>query len=183
MNSPRDPISQARNAQRVSQHTPKNIEDKPVEHEAVHTPPRARTRAHKSTEHVDQFWVDRAKIPPDVDVEWKRVSNKGEEDPFYIARMREQGWEPVNPLDHPDWVPVPPGYDKPNIIKSGLMLMERPMSLTLEARAEERLNARNQIIEAEERLGKTPDGTLTRDHEGAKARIVKEYVRPIQVEE
>ena len=164
-------------------HTPAHHNTTESAHEPVHEKPRVRTRSRTSANQVDQFYVDLKRIPSDVSVEWKRVTNMGQEDPFYIARMREQGWEPVNPKEHPDWVPLPPGYDKPSIIKEGLMLMERPKELTMQAEAEQRQLARNQIVEAEERLGKTPDGTLTRDHEGAKPKVVKEMMRPIQAED
>ena len=105
----------------------------------------------------------------------------GLEDPFYIASMREQGWEPVDPRRHPTW--VPPGYDKPHIIKGGQILMERPIELTNEARAEAKMLATKQIVEAEQRLGMTPKDTLTRDHAGAKPRVVKEMMRPVAIEE
>ena len=97
--------------------------------------------------------------------------------------MRSQGWEPVDPKRHPNW--VPPGYDKPNIIKSGQILMERPLSLTREAQAEQRQLAKTQMREAEQRLGMTPKDTLTRSHTGVEPRITKEYVRavPIAIEE
>ena len=61
--------------------------------------------------------------------------------------------------------------------------MERPQSLTDEAKAENRKLAKQQMREAEQRLGMTPKDTLTRDHEGVKPRLVKELMRPIQIDE
>jgi len=175
--------SAERPPQRVSEHAPEAALREP-EHDIEHTPGRERKRTRNNTvNHEDEFYVNLAAVPPDVSVEWKRLSNVGEENPFYIARMREQGWEPVNPLDHPDWVPVPPGYDKTTIIKGGQILMERPMSLTKEARAESKTAAKQQVREAEQRLGMTPKGEMTRDHDGAKPRIVKEMMRPIAIED
>jgi hypothetical protein len=126
------------------------------------------------------FWIPLNEIPEGSSYEWKRVSNVGAEDPFYIAGMREQGWEPVLAARHPTW--VPPGYDKPHIIKSGLMLMERPMALTLEARAEARQLANQQIREAEQRLGMTGKGEATRDLAEVRPRVVKEMMRAIPIE-
>lgn len=149
-------------------------------HETVHGAPR-RTRRRKATVQEDMFYVPIDEIPEGSSYEWKRWSVNGLEDPFYIAQMREQGWEPVNPKSHPTW--VPPGYSQPHIIKGGMILMERPQSLTDEAKAENRKLAKQQMREAEQRLGMTPKDTLTRDHEGVKPRLVKELMRPIQIDE
>jgi hypothetical protein len=43
-----------------------------------------------------------------------------------------------------------------------MILMERPMELTEEARAEDDMNARRQVRDKEVELGKTPAGTLER---------------------
>jgi hypothetical protein len=177
------PKSALRGEQRVPEHATA-AETREPEHAAEHVNERIRTRTRNSQiNREDPFYVNMAAIPPDVSVEWKRFTNVGQEDSFYIARMREQGWEPVNPLEHPDWVPVPPGYDKTTIIKDGLMLMERPAHLTKEARAEAQTLADKQIVEAEQRLGKTNKGEMTRDHEGAKPRIIKEVGRMVAIEE
>ncbi len=149
-------------------------------HEAVHGEAR-RTRRRKSTVNEDMFYVPLAEIPEGLSYEWKRYSVHGQEDPFYIAQMREQGWEPVDPKRHPAW--VPPGYNQPHLIKGGMLLMERPLELTLEARAEQRQLAKRQMREAEQRLGMTPKDTLTRQHPGVEPKITKEILRPIQIEE
>ena len=146
------------------------------QHEPVHAEAR-RTRRRKSTVNDDMFYIPLDEIPEGSSYEWKRWSVNGLEDPFYIAQMREQGWEPVNPKRHPTW--VPPGYSQPHIIKGGQILMERPLSLTQEAQAEQRKLAKTQMREAEQRLGMTPKDTLTRQHPGAEPRIVKEYMRPV----
>jgi len=149
-------------------------------HESVHGEPR-RTRRRKSEVNQDMFYVPLEEIPEGSSYEWKRFSINGQEDPFYLASMREQGWEPVNPKRHPTW--VPPGYSQPHIIKGGLILMERPVELTGEARREQRMLAKTQMREAEQRLGMTPKDTLTRQHQGVEPRITKEYVRAVQVVE
>ncbi len=143
---------------------------------AAHDKP-VRTRRRKLLTHDDQFWLPVEEIPEGLSYEWKRMSVMGQDDPFYIAQLREQGWEPVLATRHPNW--VPPGYDKPNIIKGGLILMERPEELTAEARAEEKKMAKQQVREAEARLGMTPRGELSRDHPGIKVGVMKEWNRPV----
>ena len=153
-------------------------------HEEAHAPARStRTRRRKSTVQDDMFYIPVEEIPEGSSYEWKRHSVNGMEDPFYLASMREQGWEPVDPKKHPNW--VPPGYSQPHIIKGGQILMERPMELTKQARAEDQQLARRQIREAEQRLGLTPKDTMTRSFPGAEPKITKEIGRmiPTAIEE
>lgn len=146
-----------------------------AQREATHSAPR-RTRRKKQNQE-DTFYIPLGEIPDGSSYEWKRYSVNGQEDPFYLASMREQGWEPVDPKRHPTW--VPPNYTLPHIIKGGQILMERPIELTEEARAESRQLARRQITEAEQRLGMTPKDTLTRQHPDLRNRVVKEVGRMI----
>ena len=167
-------------ASRPPQHVPMAAMREP-EHEQEHDAPRVRTRRRSSSHNQDEFYIPVEEIPDGLSYEFKRVRVMGKEDPFYLAQMREQGWEPVPSSRHPTW--VPPGYTEPNIIKGDQILMDRPMELTLEAQGEARQQARQQVIEAEQRLGKTPKGELTREHEGVKPKIVKELGRMIAIEE
>lgn len=143
--------------------------------EPVHVAKRTRRRKSTITENLFDIPID--EIPEGSSYEWKRHSVNGQEDPFYLAQLREQGWEPVNPKLHPSW--LPPGYNQPHIIKGGQILMERPLSLTQEARAENRQLARRQMREAEQRLGMTPKGELSREHPDLKNRVVKEVGRMV----
>lgn len=165
------------------------IVGKAVNRDPVHEKP-VRTRRRKLLQNEDQFYLPVDEIPDThkamldgelvVSYEWKRYSNMGQEDPFYIASLREQGWEPVPPSRHPNW--VPPGYAEPHIIKGGLMLMERPVHLSIEARKEEKSLAKRQVREAEARLGMTPKGEMTRNFPGVEPKVTKEYVRPVVVQ-
>jgi hypothetical protein len=178
------PQSGVRTPNRVPEHAAAAEQAHEPEHEATHVNQRIRTRTrHSMINRDDPYYVNIAAIPPDTDVNWKRVSNVGKDDPFYIASMREQGWEPVNPKEHPDWVPVPPDYDKNFIEKGGLILMERPMALTIEARNEGIQAANQQVIEAEQRLGMTPKGEMTREHKDVRPRLDRQYMRPMAIEE
>ena len=165
--------------ERPAQHAAKVAEREP-QRDTLHGEAR-RTRRRKATGNEDMFYIPVDEIPEGSSYEWKRWSVNGQEDPFYIAQMREQGWEPVNPKKHPNW--VPPGYSQPNIIKGGMILMERPIELTNEAKAEQRQLAKKQTREAEQRLGMTPKGELTREHPDVAPRVVKEYMRPVSIEE
>ena len=165
-----------------SRPTPEN--QRPAVHadagnDPAHPPERVRTRRRSSMSSNDPFWIPTDEIPQGSSYEWKRVSVVGQEDPFYIAGLREDGWEPVLASRHPTW--VPPGYDQPHIIKSGLMLMERPMSLTKEARDEAFTKANQQIREAEQRLGMTGTGEATRSLPEVRPRGVKEMLRAIPI--
>lgn len=166
---------------REAAHQPQGRAPRMAAHADEHEVPRARTRRRKSTVNEDQYYVPTEEIPEGLSYEWKRWSVTGQHDPFYIASMREQGWEPVPPKRHPNW--VPPGYNEPHIIKGGMILMDRPMELTLEAKREVRQLSKRQVVEAEQRLGMTPRGEMTRDFEGARPKVVKEMMRPIAVED
>ena len=169
-----------RNAIRPAEHV-EGVSAREADHEPAHESPRVRTRSRKATVNEDMFYIPVEEIPEGSSYEWKRYSVNGQQDPFYLAGMRQQGWEPVDPKRHPNW--VPPGYAEPNIIKGGMILMERPIELTQEARRETRALAKQQMVEAEQRLGMTPKDTLTRQHAEVAPRITKEIGRMIQIED
>ena len=170
---------------RNSDRTPAHVAAAPSIREPEHAPnhTRARTRQRHSDTNQDMFYIPVEEIPEGSSYEWKRFSVHGQQDPFYLAQMREQGWEPVDPKRHPNW--LPPGYSEPSIIKHGMILMERPIELTREAQSETRAAATKQIIEAEQRLGLAPKDTMTRDHREVQPRVVKEIGRmiPAPIEE
>ena len=169
-------------APRAAAHAPNRVDARMESHVEEHEAPRLRTRRRKATVSENPFDIPRDEIPEGLDYEWKRWSNVGDHDPFYIAAQREQGWEPVPPKRHPNW--VPPGYNEPHIIKGGMILMDRPMELTLEARKELRQLSRQQVREAEQRLGMTPKGELSRDADDrVRPRITKEVGRMVPIEE
>lgn len=174
------PAAAPRTALRMPDHAPATAA-READHEAAHESPRVRTRSRRSTVNEDMFYIPVEEIPEGSSYEWKRYSVNGLEDPFYLAQMREQGWEPVDPKRHPNW--VPPDYKSPTIIKGGQILMERPIELTQEARQEQRQLARKQTIEAEQRLGMTPKDTMTRQYKGVEPQIHKEIGRMIPIEE
>jgi hypothetical protein len=159
---------------RAAQHA-SGREQREPEHVEVHVKPRVRRR--KATVVEDQFYIPLDEIPEGLSYEWKRYTVNGQEDPYYIANMREQGWEPVDPKRHPNW--VPPGYSQPHIIKGGQILMERPIELTEEARAEQKMLAKRQVREAEQRLGRTEGNEMQR----LQPSVTKEIGRMVPVVE
>lgn len=165
---------------RAAQHKAGRTNTREAAHEGAHAAPR-RTRRRKSVINENIFYIPEEEIPEGSSYEWKRWTVHGLEDPFYIAQMREQGWEPVDPKRHPNW--LPPGYAQPHIIKGGQILMERPIELTEEARAEQRSLSKRQVREAEQRLGLTPRDTGTRSLPEVAPRVHKEIGRMVQIED
>jgi hypothetical protein len=169
-------VRQRRNANREPEH----VAEAPVrqtQHVKGRLTVRGRTRQNKSTmtDSPLDFPIDQ--IPEGSSYEWKRFSVFGKEDPFYLSKMRDQGWEPVDPKMHANL--LPPGYKEPHIIKDGMILMERPIELTQQARKEMRQDAITQVRDAENRLGRGGDEEMER----LKPSLQKEMMIPIAIEE
>jgi hypothetical protein len=179
-----DALASAPNADRGPMHIAPGADAREPSHEPVHASPRVRTRQSHATARANPFDLPKDEIPEGSSYEWKRFSVMGQSadhDPFYLSEMRRQGWEPVDPRRHPNW--VPPGYDKPTIIRDGLILMERPIELTNDARQEQKQMARAQMREAQERLGLAPRDTMTRDFDGIRPRVERQIMRPVPIED
>lgn len=178
--------TEARVARRTTTSRPPQhpVEEGPVREasrESEHPQARTRRRTRSATVADNPFDIPVSEIPAGSTYEWKRYTVMGKEDPFYISNMRAQGWEPVDPKAHPNW--LPPNYKESHIVRDGLILMERPKELTEEARAEQRQLSKQQVREAEQRLGMTPNNTLTREHDRVKPQVTKEMMRPIAIQE
>lgn len=104
---------------------------------------------------VNEFFIPPHLPPQGWSWEWKRESNVGETDPFYMSKLHQVGWEPVMYESYPGV--FAPEYDdkgqatKGPVRRKGLILMERSAVLTQEAfedetrRADERVgNSRKQ---------------------------------------
>lgn len=133
-------------------------------------PARKRTRQRLGT--VDKFHIAADRIPPGMAYEWKRYEVLGQHDHSYSQSLSENGWDPVDASRHPDL--MPPGH-KGAIIRDGLMLMERPVELSEEAKAEDYQMARDQVRVNEAKMADTPHGTMTRDHATARPRVGRSY--------
>jgi hypothetical protein len=148
------------------------------EHEPQQVQARTRTRRRfaDAAPHSHDQYVNHDAIPDTVDLNWKRFSAYGQEYPYYLEQQRKQGWEPVNPQEHPDWVSLPPGYDATVVLIEGLILMERPMELTIEARQENDVLNKRRIDEAKMRAGQKSSAG---EAERLRPKIEEQYGRMI----
>jgi hypothetical protein len=118
----------------------------------------------KRTSVGDIFHIPRELIPEGWDFQWIPVSVTGNTEIVLDQQlmMMENGWRPIMADRFPGRF-MPPGH-KGQIIRGGQGLYERPMSLTLEARAEDIRNAKQLISDRNESFKMTglkknmPDG-------------------------
>jgi hypothetical protein len=122
----------------------------PVREEPTAAPVR-RQRVRQGT---DRYAFDRSIIPDGWTYEWKRHSVLGQEDPAYLAELHQLGYSPVPAERHPGQF-LPVGYTGA-IILGGMILMERPMELEMEARDEDAMRARAQVRGSREQFGMIP---------------------------
>lgn len=128
----------------------------------------------KLTGAVDKYDLNALgiKAPPGWTYEWKRKTIAGMEDVDHINSLGENGWTSVPAERHTGTA----GKSRTGeIVRDGLMLMERPVELTNEARAEERAAARAQIqAQNDQYRGNMPRGMST-DHPGVRPSIRGNY--------
>ena len=130
----------------------------------------ARTRQRKGNQVIDPFYIPPRLIPDGMSWEWKRHTTYGQQDVSYENSLMENGWEPVDASRPEVKGFMPAGYKGP-VIRNGLMLMERPIELTQEARDEDTMLARSQVRAKEQQLRDAPDGTFERTKVVAKTTI------------
>lgn len=85
---------------------------------------------------ADQFSIPDDLQEPGWSYQWCRTSTLGQEDVSHMVSLQENGWRHV-PASRPSWRGrfMPENYEGP-IYRDGLVLMERPASLTEEAQRE-----------------------------------------------
>jgi len=106
----------------------------------------------------DKYW---APPPPDGwDYQWKLKSVLNQDDIDRIRQNEMNGWEPVPLTRHPELMPR--GWKGDTIEVGGLVLMERPMMFTQEAREEERRAAREAVVTKEAQMREGRSGDLGR---------------------
>jgi hypothetical protein len=124
-------------------------------------------------EGVDEFYIDRSRLPPGWDAEWKTKTVMGAEDPAQMVSYARMGWEPA-PLDmFPEMMPQ--GWKGNTIERKGMILMIRPKKITDMVRQADARKAREQIRAKEAQLSSAPDGQFTRDHDKVKPKINKGF--------
>jgi hypothetical protein len=118
----------------------------------------ARARAIRGNPDLQGMERDKYYAPPPpegFDYQWKLKSVLNQDDLDRIRQVEAAGWEPVPRTRHPELMPR--NYTGDTIEVGGLVLMERPMMFTMEARAEERRAAREAVL-TKERLMKEGRG-------------------------
>lgn len=119
---------------------------------------------------TDMFHIPPEIIPDGWDYQWNLVTVLGQPQTAAMLAMAENGWRPVPAGRHVGMF-MPANYsEKGDILRDGLRLEERPMALTLEARAEERMKANRLVSDQQEQLGlsqRMPDG-FSRDNPNLK---------------
>ena len=128
---------------------------------------------------IDEFYIDPAGVPDGWSYEWKRHTLLGKEDPAYQVQLARGGWEAVPADRHPEMMPI---GNYAVIERKGMILMERPLSLTKEAKDIELRRARNQVRAKEQQLSQTPDGTMTRQHDNIRPSVKKSF-EPVPIPE
>jgi hypothetical protein len=104
------------------------------------------TRSNRSNQQADQFDLPQAMVDAAKregwSFQWIRTSCFGKSDPANVNAHMENGWRPV-PAVRCDGFFHPVGYQGA-IERDGLMLVERPLGMTMQAEEDARRAARDQ---------------------------------------
>lgn len=133
---------------------------------------RERLRKFAENQH-GPLYIPREMIPDGTDLQWVALEINGQPFPQERVQYEQNGWRAVhaNQFDGRfDGRFMPRGYQG-EIVVGGQVLMERPLELTLEARAEERRAALTARGVQEQRLiaGQLDGVTLDTQHPTARA--------------
>ena len=112
----------------------------------------------------DEYYIELGIIPEGWSYEWKTRTILGAEDPAHQVALARKGWETVPASRHPELMPV--GYKGAEITRKGMVLMERPMEITQEARNVELRRARMQMRDKEAQLTQAKGGEFDRTNKG-----------------
>jgi hypothetical protein len=100
----------------------------------------------------NRFDFDRDLIPAGMTYEWKRASIFGQEDTENLISLEMNGWTPV-PADRHKELMGKRATQGGEIKRGGLVLMERPAEVSIEAREMDTFAARHQVAAQIQRLG------------------------------
>lgn len=106
-------------------------------------PGNGRTRTGRVAFSEDIYAIDRSRLPDHMDYQWVTKSVVGDDTGKVradLVRFQMNGWEPVEASLLPQY-----GIEAGEINIGGLVLMQRPMEMTEEARAEDRAKATGQV--------------------------------------
>lgn len=96
---------------------------------------RSRTSAHG---YINEFDVPEHMKDPNWDLMWARTAAHGKPDPANMNALYDNGWRPAS---HKNYPKIMPDLKSETIERDGLMLMERPMELSMQSLAEAREDA------------------------------------------
>ncbi len=125
----------------------------------------------------NRFDIDETRIPNGMAYEWKRQSFMGAQDIEHLVNLDANGWLPVPAERHPELsgTRLQKGSE---IVRGGLMLMERPVEISEEARELDGFAAKHQVSSQIQRLGLQGQRA---DRRGIKTRIGPAPDAPHQV--
>lgn len=113
----------------------------------------------RSTQVVDRFHIDKERIPAGQDYQWIAASVMGQPNTRELVNMQRNYWIGVPASRHPELFGE--GVEGVGML-DGMMLVERAMEISEEAREEDRQAARAQMGNQLERLDQVPAGTFER---------------------
>jgi len=123
---------------------------------------------------TDEYYIELGIIPEGWSYEWKTRTILGAEDPAHQVALARKGWESVPASRHPELMPM--GYKGAEITRKGMVLMERPLEITQEARNAELRKARMQMRDKEAQLTNVKGGEFDRTNKGDPlVKISKKY--------
>jgi hypothetical protein len=102
----------------------------------------------------------RGNVDNEIDFNWKRWETYGRRDYSELRGYHQQGWREVMHYNFPGRF-APEGTEGPVVVKD-MLLMERPMRLTVKARSEEILAATQAMKVNQVRMTTTPEGQAPR---------------------
>ena len=112
----------------------------------------------------DEYYIELGIIPDGWSYEWKTRTILGAEDPAHQVALARKGWEIVPASRHPELMPM--GYQGVEITRKGMVLMERPLEITQEARDALLRKARVQMRDKEAQLTNAKSGEFDRTNKG-----------------
>lgn len=133
-----------------------------------------RERLHSGNQNVDPFDISdiyakyaptrgdpkRGNVENEIDFNWKRYETYGKPDYAEQRAYHAQGWRPVMHHHFPGRF-APAGTQGAVIVKD-MILMERPMRLTVKARNEELVEATRAMQVNRQKVASTPEGSAPR---------------------
>jgi hypothetical protein len=123
---------------------------------------------------TDDFFIELGIIPDGWSYEWKTRTVLGAEDPAHQVALARRGWESVPASRHPELMPM--NYNGVEITRKGMVLMERPMEITQEAKDATLRRARVQMRDKEAQLQQAKGGEFDRTNKGDPlVKISKKY--------